>query len=829
MDSGIKNIIYEQIKTLASLETQLKQLEKRDVFLENDELRKKLENLETQINKLIENENALKQENLNLKNTVYEQFYSEKLSILKKSEEKIKIFFSKTIDDEYNRLLKLENNIIDRLKNLSLALKAHYIETEDELYKKIEILALEIQEKINKKKEEFRTIELLKDERQEYQNLVSEKLTSEQIKALAKKSNFEKFIGLNVMNTIGVILIIIGVIAAANYVQTFMTNELRALAIFVLGFIFLFAGEIVNRKKTGVFSLGVTAGGIAILYVAIAVSFFIFGVIGEITALFICVVITGITFTLSTRYDSQTILTLAILGGYMPIFSRELNREILLGLMLYFAILNLLAFFTAFRKKWTLSSFVGLALTIIGMVFIISHTASYSLEKVFSLIYIAFAWLTYVFIPLIGTYKTKTGFAKQDIILISIATFFGALILFLEIEFSVYCNILGLISFIFGLIYFGVYYFIRRKFEEEKSMAALFFISGVAFFVLFVPFELSSNWFAIFWLVQSLGFGLYGIIRENLNFKRAGAAIALICLIWFIFNDALNAWDFGVNNDFTIKYAVITLASFIILFAYNYKKAANRFSDYFKYGAIINFWFFILYAINQISDFLILSFPASLQNIYYLTLSFMGTTTLFYSILLPKIKPLLDLRVKRISTALSVIGILSIFTLNIGALSPITDLIEGQETIIMILAANILFFDSALSAYAVFRVARRAVVNRLLGSQYLPLIISAYITIISTFNLVNRFNLVLASFWVTILYAFAALLWTILGFYKRYALMRAFGLFMSFTSVIKFFIIDLSVLTQGFRILSYFALGVALIGVSFVYQYFSKRLEKNLF
>jgi len=61
---------------------------------------------------------------------------------------------------------------------------------------------------------------------------------------------------------------------------------------------------------------------------------------------------------------------------------------------------------------------------------------------------------------------------------------------------------------------------------------------------------------------------------------------------------------------------------------------------------------------------------------------------------------------------------------------------------------------------------------------------------------------------------------------KRYSFIRRFGLGLAILAVIKLFIIDLFSLTQGFRIVSYFALGITLLAISFVYQYFSKRLER---
>ncbi|WP_243150456.1 DUF2339 domain-containing protein [Clostridium sporogenes] len=59
---------------------------------------------------------------------------------------------------------------------------------------------------------------------------------------------------------------------------------------------------------------------------------------------------------------------------------------------------------------------------------------------------------------------------------------------------------------------------------------------------------------------------------------------------------------------------------------------------------------------------------------------------------------------------------------------------------------------------------------------------------------------------------------------KRYEFIRRVGIGASILSVVKLFIIDLSFLSQGYRIVSYFIFGVTLIAISFVYQHFSKRV-----
>ena len=824
MDTGMKHTLSEQRRLLVEIESKLKALETRDVYSENETLRDKVEALEALVSKISERESFLKSENIALKNSLYEQFYSEKINLIKKSEEKLDIFFKRAANNGVNSLHALETKLMERLRQGKAILDENRIELEHELHRKITELSLEVQERIAKQKSLANSLSISKLEAEELEQLKSEKLTYAQIVALAKKNNFEKFIGLSVMNVVGIILIVVGVIAAAQFVQARMSDELRSAAIFFLGFIFLSAGEAVNRKKPGIFSIGITAGGVAILYVAIAASFFMFGVIGAVPAIAITIAVTGTAFTLSTRYDSQTILTLAVIGGYLPIFSFGANRQVFIGLLVYFVILNLLAFFVSFRKKWSISSFVGLSLTIISMIYI-TFSAWQVRERNLGLLYVLFAWFTYIAIPLIGTYRSKLRFVGKDIALISIATFFGAINLLFGIGLWPLEHMLGPAALLIAAIYFGLSYFVYKKYEDEKNMTALFFITGVTFAVLFVPFWFDAAWFAPAWLVQALGVGLYGILWDNKNFRRTGFVIALICVGRFIFWDVAWAIALGPSLGFTVRYSALTLAGIAIMLAYTHKKELHGlFQRNLKYVIIVNFWVFVLHGISRTESMLIAIFPYSQMNISYLALSFMGMVTVFFSLLLPKIKLLYDTGVKNIATFLGVAGIAGIFLLNVTR-SPVDGFLGEHETSIVLLAAKVLLLDSLVSAYAVFNVTRRAVVERLIGVQYLPLVCSLYITVIASINMVNQFGLGFASFWVTILYAAAALIWTIIGFYKRYALLRIFGLVMGFAAVGKFFVVDLVILSQGLRILSYFALGVVLVAISYVYQYFSKRLE----
>jgi len=127
---------------------------------------------------------------------------------------------------------------------------------------------------------------------------------------------------------------------------------------------------------------------------------------------------------------------------------------------------------------------------------------------------------------------------------------------------------------------------------------------------------------------------------------------------------------------------------------------------------------------------------------------------------------------------------------------------------------------------AVRELMKLLVAGRKISVEWYPLIVSGYIVTILTQILITQFGISFSAAAISIIYGLTSLAWIVFGFMRRYSLIRKFGLGLALFSVIKLFLIDLFGLTEGYRIISYFALGVILIAISFGYQHFSKRLER---
>ena len=803
---NILNILRSQKEAISDLEKEINLIKNSDLSIENESLKTELEALKA---KHINTGKILKRsqdENANLKSTIYGQIYNEKISILNISKEKLDIYFGKSYNEGINRLTMLENSIKYRIEQMHLKLKGSYIELNDDIYKEINRLEYTLNEKVTAAKYEYskNNTPLSEEDNLEFEKMKTDQLSNDQINALAKKNNLEAFIGKNLINKLGILLIIIGVIAASQYTFLKFSDELKGICIFLLGGLMLVFGELLNRKKPNVFSLGITAGGVAVLYTAAAAGYFYLKILTAYPAIAVIILITAVAFILSIRYNAMVITAFALIGGYLPILSISGDITMTYGAMGYFILLNLFALMISFNKKWTVCSFIGLILNIIGAYYIVLKNPM-ELNGFIAVGYIILTFLIYTAIPVISTLKTSKQFKKPDIILLAINTLASALLMYISFMIFNFDKFNGLLAVIFALTYLGLGRFIETKFKNEANATALFYLTGLAFAILIIPFQFGRKWLTLGWLIEGLALSVYGIWLDEKIFKRAGYFINILCLAAFLIFDVV----LKVNYLFPYKYLAMTLGSIILLMAYIGKKQQFNYTVY-KAAVIANLWVYSIYLTTKIEA--VFSLPKFLTSFILLIFTYL----IAYSCI--RIRKIADRVTEIISMLLfSIIGLFVLFqnTSSIGAY-------EEKHVIIAII---ILVLSNIAALMSLKTILRCFIIDKKISLEWYPLLLSGFFVLLLTQNLVVQYNLGFSSIILSLIFALTSVLWIIFGFAKRYAFLRRFGLALSLLSVVKLFLIDLHSISKINQIVAYFALGISMLAISFIYQYFSKKLE----
>ena len=427
----------------------------------------------------------------------------------------------------------------------------------------------------------------------------------------------ENWVGINLLNRIGALLIIIGAISAANL--GILPPIVRTIVLFGFALAVVVTGEFMNRKKPTIASMGVTAAGVALLYVAVAMSHFGLQTLGMYSALIACILATALGVYLAIRYDEQVVGCFALVGGFLPILAIDpINNTLTIGIVIYFLILSMFSLSIALARKWTIMNVVGFTLAVVSSAYL-----GMLADPFIALLYACFAFFLYIILPLITAYRTKESFTEFDVIFASINAFVSSTIIFL-IASQLVTNILGFLSLIFAGIYIGLAHFIRKKFEH-KNMEVIFKLTSIAFTILFVPFYFDARWFAIAWLAEAVVIATYGILREKKISEFTGLGLLGFSAL------SLLAYNLSFNIQFTFNYTFFTLALLIVLGVYIYQKRQHiAHAQVYKMGALINLWIFVMYTV--------FSYVADLN--VAITLAVLLTLSL--STLYVKVKILLD-------------------------------------------------------------------------------------------------------------------------------------------------------------------------------------------
>ena len=826
---NINDLLKSQRAILSDLEEQVKIYESSEMVVENKSLKAQLDKLTTENTAIVERNNELSEHNRRLKEALYAHAERERGLLIQNSKDRLDIYFGRESHAQMDKLTALETDIGTRTSQLLYTLQQYNNELSHSLYAKVQSFREEswvaIQDAQQRAAAMAAHSPLSSADNEAYEQLKKEPLTPMQIATLAKRYSVERFVGHRLINIVGIVLIIIAAVFAGQFTVMRITDAQRAMAIFAFGGGMLVAGEFFNRRKASVLSLGITAGGVAILYVALAFSFFALNVLGMIPALVICVTITAVAFVLSTRYRSQTLLALAYVGGHIPFFAIVANVDMVYGLMVHFLILNLLVLLVSFKMKWIVCTYIGLGLNIIAVwgVLILGTGAGANVPPLVLVAYIFFAFANYTAVPIIGTYVTKQRFNAHDAIVMAVNTFVSCATMYVAFTIFDWGNLMGLLALMYAAAYFWLALVLWVKFEEADTMRDFAALTGLVFVILIIPFQFDIVWLSMGWLLQGVLLSIYGIIKGKRRVMYAGMVIFGLCVGAFLLVDIALYIDGAVWSHFGFRYLAITLGSLLILTALVYKKAYHRL---YKYIVMVNLWIYMMYLVNQIESHIGGISPFSL---FYMAGVVQVVLTFGLAFGYLRVKILYDDGMRVIALLLYATGITGLFVLNI-AVRPagVAIGIGAGYPLVTVVATVIIVFIGLLAVYCLYDLLRRFVARGGLRLDYMYVFIAVYILAVISQNLAFHYGLMFNSLWFSLVYVFAALAWVVFGFAKRIVLMRRLGLALALMTVGKVFLVDLYGLTQGQRVVSLFVMGAVLVGISFVYQLFSKRLELTL-
>ena len=355
---------------------------------------------------------------------------------------------------------------------------------------------------------------------------------------IRKPSNWEKFIGENLINKIGVLILIIGVGIGAKYA---IDNELISpLTRIILGYFIglgLLGFALKLKPKFESFSAVLLSGSMAIMYFITFLAYSLYGLIPQSLAFVIMVLFTIFTVFSALKYNQQVIAIIGLVGAYsVPFLLSDGSGKVLI-LFTYMAIINIGILVIAFKKYWRLLNIISFVATwiIFASWIIASFKPDIHFEIALTFLFVFFtifyvAFLSYKLIKN-ENYEVKDIFS----VLSNSFIFYGLGIGILSGN-PTASHYYGLFTLLNAIIHFGISVLIYKKKLADKSLFYLVIGMVLTFITIAIPVQLSGKWVTLAWAFQ--GMLLFYLGRsKKVSFYETLSYIVMILALISLFED----------------------------------------------------------------------------------------------------------------------------------------------------------------------------------------------------------------------------------------------------------------------------------------------------
>jgi uncharacterized membrane protein len=177
----------------------------------------------------------------------------------------------------------------------------------------------------------------------------------------------ETRVGLTWLNRVGVVTLVLGVAFFFKYAvdNQWIGEAGRVLLGILAGFATLGFGEYVWRRGHRLYAHGITAAGVAILYLSFYASFQLYRLVPQGVAFALMALTTAMAGAVAIHYGAMAIAILGLVGGFLTPVMLSTNVDRPWALFTYILLLDLGALAVARARRWRPLEWVALAGTAI--------------------------------------------------------------------------------------------------------------------------------------------------------------------------------------------------------------------------------------------------------------------------------------------------------------------------------------------------------------------------------------------------------------------------------------------------------------------------------
>jgi uncharacterized membrane protein len=661
--------------------------------------------------------------------------------------------------------------------------------------------------------------------------------------------DLEKFIGENLINKIGIGVLVLGIAFFVKYAidQNWIGPVARAgIGILCGGILIAIAHRM--RKSFNAFSSVLVAGGLAVLYFTITIAFQQYGLFNQTVAFAIMVVITAFAVLLSLAYDRMELAVIAIIGGFATPFMVSHGDGNYVVLFTYLLILNTGMLTLAYFKRWNLVNIVCYVFTIIlyGSWLSTKVVNTPNAPYLGALIFATLFYFIFFLMNIIYNVKERAKFLSIEISILLSNTFLyyaAGMLTLKEIHSGDYQGLFTVLVGVFNCIFaFSLY----KNERVDRNLVFLLIGLVLTFISLAAPVQLEGNHITLFWSVESVLL-LWLSQKSGIKLIKIASLVVLflmICSLLIDWSQLYYTYSTTVLHVIINKAFITSIVSIFCIFA-NIRLLKNETDDFFAFKEFpVKLYKIALYIISALFIYISILNELTYQLEHYVD---------FYQ----------NRNIILACYNLTFLAALLLITRRI-----VSDLLQGLMIMLSAIAVLVYFIllnDSIIEVRDAYLTAQPSYLGFFLAHYYLAgmLVVSLLLVmkrLSARFqNNVSQQRFVLWAFTFTFVYIASAeldhlvvllgyhagssidsivdqnhkigypILWGVCSFLMMFAGMkskkrdiRILSLSLFFITLLKLFMWDIRGVSEGGKIGAFISLGILLLIISFMYQ----RLKK---
>ncbi len=364
--------------------------------------------------------------------------------------------------------------------------------------------------------------------------------------------DLEKFIGENLINKIGILILVLGISYFVKFsIDKGWINEPARVGIGILSGALVMGIAHQLREKFAAFSSVFVAGAIAIFYFTIGIAFHSYHLFSQPVAFALMVVITAFSCLVSLSYNRRELAILSLIGGFAVPFMVSTGQGNYVVLFTYITILDLGILALAYHKGWRIVNVLSYVFTVCLFAGWLSKDINDPQPHYLGALCFAFVfYLIFILTTIIHNLRTKSVFSNTDWAILTSNTFlfYGAGMLILN---DYNPEIRGLFTTALGGLNLIYAWFLHKKFNWDKNTVYLLIGMTLTFVTLAIPIQFSGNYITLFWAAEAVLLMWLGQ-KSNIAGYRFGSLVVTILMLISLLMDWYSSYLF--EPDFAIVF-----------------------------------------------------------------------------------------------------------------------------------------------------------------------------------------------------------------------------------------------------------------------------------